>query len=525
MPFLQTYRQNLTGSRQKGKDLSRGQGRSGGVSGLPPQAIVDTIENMDKLGKTRWGKAGLWLWVIPLALAGLLLWWVVTSLDWDAPWVSLANQVEVLGAKTEIRVKAGDAKSGLREVRVTVSQEGQEKVVISRTFPPGGEPGTETEIPVTVEAKALGLKEGKATLAVAVWDRSWRNRFKGRGQTLTREVVVDLVPVSLTFLSVNHLLHYGGTGVILYRLNKEVQESGVVVEGRFYQGFPNPKGNKGDFLVLFPIPLEPGGSYQVELVARPQRGQEVKRQVPLNLRPRRWRHDNMNLSEGFLRQVAASFSAPGDPVSAYLSINRDMRCANHEKLREICRQSHPEQLWAGAFQRFLGKPMARFGDKRTYIYEGKIIDHQVHLGEDLASLERSPVPAANHGVVVWAEPLGIYGQTVILDHGLGVFSMYSHLSQIDVSKGDRVEKGRALGRTGATGLAGGDHLHFSMLIQGEFVDPREWWDPHWHKDQVQGLLLAQARTPEAAVSTGQTGGAKGRGGKERAKAKKGKGRR
>jgi murein DD-endopeptidase MepM/ murein hydrolase activator NlpD len=462
------------------------------------------------------------LWLVPLALAGLLAWWGVRNLDWDDPWINLPEQAGVLGAKTELVVKAGDAKSGLKEMVITVSQDGQEKVVLNRTFPPGGEPGTEVEVPVTIEAKALGLKEGKGTLTVAVRDRSWRNVFKGRSHSLKRDVIIDLVPLHLTFQAVNHLLHYGGTGLILYHLNKEVKESGVVVGDRLYQGFPNLTGEKGDYLVLFPIPLEPAQPYQVDLVARPPLGQEVKRRISLDLRPRRWRHDNMNLSENFLRHVAAAFSAGGsDLVQGFLTVNREMRKANHDQVREICRAgSQPQALWTGVFQRYLGKPMARYGDKRTYIYEGKTIDHQVHLGEDLASLERSPVPATNTGVVMWAEPLGIYGQTVILDHGLGVFSMYGHLSQIEVKKGDRVEKGKSVGRTGATGLAGGDHLHYSVLLQGEFVDPREWWDPHWHKDQVQSMLAqgavlanpAASGLPKAGAGTGgqKTRAVKGR---------------
>jgi murein DD-endopeptidase MepM/ murein hydrolase activator NlpD len=468
---------------------------------LPCQAIVGTIEGMGKLIKSQWDrKAGQIVWLVPLALLGLLAWWGVKKLDWDDPWINLSEEVVVIGAKTSLTVKAGDARSGLREMVVSISQDGQEKVALSRSFPPGGEPGRQEEVPLTIEAKALGLKEGRGTLTVAVRDRSWRGGFKGRTRTLTRDVVIDLVPLNLTLQSVNHLMHYGGTGLILYHLNKEAKESGAVVGGHLYRGFPNPKGVEGDYLVLFPIPLEPAEPYQVELMARPQWGQEVKRQIPLKLKPRRWRQDDMNLSEDFLRQVAATFAVGGEPMQAYLTVNRDMRRADHDRIREICRESRSEQLWTGAFQRFLGKPMARYGDRRTYFFDGKNIDHQVHLGEDLASLERSPVPAANHGMVAWAEPLGIYGQAVILDHGLGVFSLYGHLSQIDVNKGDRVEKGEPIGRTGATGLAGGDHLHFSMLLQGEFVDPREWWDPHWHKDQVQGMLAAQAPPAPAAAA-------------------------
>jgi murein DD-endopeptidase MepM/ murein hydrolase activator NlpD len=77
-----------------------------------------------------------------------------------------------------------------------------------------------------------------------------------------------------------------------------------------------------------------------------------------------------------------------------------------------------------------------------------------------------------------------YGNSVVLDHGCGLFSMYAHLSLIDVEAGVVVDKGDILGRTGSTGMAGGDHLHFAMIVQGVFVNPVEWWDPHWIQDNI-----------------------------------------
>ncbi|HZE21695.1 MAG TPA: M23 family metallopeptidase, partial [Desulfobaccales bacterium] len=363
------------------------------------------------------------------------------------------------------------------------------------------------ELPVTLEPKALGFKEGKAVLTVEARDRSWRNFFQGRTASLHQDVIIDLVPINLTFQAVSHLLFAGGTGVIDYHLNKEVKESGVLVGDRFYQGFPNPKGTKGDYVVLFPVPQEGPADFQVQLVARPSLGNEVKQAVSLKARPRRWRHDTIKLSDGFLRRVAASFPVkdPSNLLAAYLEVNRDMRVKSSEIFRKTGSHSNPQPLWAGAFQRFYGKPMARFGDRRTYKYQDQVVDHETHLGEDLASLVHSPVYAANNGEVVYAGPLLIYGNTVILDHGLGVFSSYSHMSQIDVKVGDRVNKGAVLGRTGQTGLAAGDHLHFAVNLQGEFVDPLEWWDPHWMKDQVVGvwaqaggLVSAAAVQPEPA---------------------------
>jgi murein DD-endopeptidase MepM/ murein hydrolase activator NlpD len=132
--------------------------------------------------------------------------------------------------------------------------------------------------------------------------------------------------------------------------------------------------------------------------------------------------------------------------------------------------------------------MSSFGDRRTYTHDGETIDRQVHLGFDLASVARAPVEATQAGVVVLAEPLGIYGSTVVLDHGLGVFSLYGHLSTIAVQPGQSVPAGAVLGQSGETGLAGGDHLHFSIIVRGNHVDPVEWWDPQWMRDHVTSKL-------------------------------------
>ncbi|MBM4294499.1 MAG: hypothetical protein FJ126_06280 [Deltaproteobacteria bacterium] len=467
-------------------------------------------------GKTR-------LFMVYLAgggLAVLILWLILGNLDWDDPWLTIKPEVKSLGARTNFLAEAGDKDGGIKKIRVTVKQAGQEKEVLVRTYPSSwgiwGSKGPEVgkiEVPFVLDAKTLGLQDGKAAMTVEVWDRSWRHFFNGRQASLTREMMVDLVPLKLTFQSVNHLLHSGGAGVICYRLSKTPGESGVLTGGILYQGFPNPKGKPEDFVCLFPVPREGPATDHVDLVARSAAGTEVKQRISFKVKPRKWRLDRMNVSEEFLRQVAATFptSNPADPLTAYLEVNREMRKKNHDRVRQVCSPSQPQPLWSGAFQRFLGKPMARFGDKRAYIYQGRQVDQQVHLGEDLASLERSPVPAGNKGVVALAENLGIYGQTVILDHGLGVFSMYSHLSQIDVKNGEKVEKGATLGRTGATGLAGGDHLHFSMILQGEFVDPVEWWDPHWHKDQLEGQWArAGAPQPELAPVAAKAGKPKGK---------------
>jgi len=183
----------------------------------------------------------------------------------------------------------------------------------------------------------------------------------------------------------------------------------------------------------------------------------------------------------------------GTLLDNYLLVNGELRRRNAEELVELARDSPPAFLWNEPFGSLPnGKVMSSFADQRTYLYEGRPVDEQTHLGFDLASVARAPVPAANRGVVKLARYFGIYGNTVVLDHGHGLMSLYAHLSTIDVKEGQEVERGAVLGRTGATGLAGGDHLHFSMLVRGLPVNPREWWDANWIRDRISRKLW---RTP------------------------------
>jgi murein DD-endopeptidase MepM/ murein hydrolase activator NlpD len=182
---------------------------------------------------------------------------------------------------------------------------------------------------------------------------------------------------------------------------------------------------------------------------------------------------------------------PGELLDGYLLLNGELRRRNADSLLGLAARSRPEFLWS---QPFLSLPnaqvMSSFANRRTYVLDDREVDTQDHLGIDLASVRAAPVPAANAGAVVLAEYLGIYGNTVVVDHGHGLMSLYAHLSQIDVTADQAVERGEPLGRTGETGLAGGDHLHFTVLLHGRPVTPVEWWDADWIADRVAAKLGA-----------------------------------
>jgi murein DD-endopeptidase MepM/ murein hydrolase activator NlpD len=230
---------------------------------------------------------------------------------------------------------------------------------------------------------------------------------------------------------------------------------------------------------------------EIMLEATDLAGNGARTRFPYQFRKKVFKKDTLTLTDHFISQILPEFQSilpsgvPPALKDKFIFINRDLRQANYRSIVEVTGKSDTAMLWKGVFLRLPNSaPRAGFADHRTYLYEGREIDQQDHLGVDLASLTHASVPAANSGIVVYTGFIGIYGQTVLLDHGFGLFSMYSHLSRITVKPGDRVTKEDLLGNTGSTGLAGGDHLHFSILIHDTFVDPVEWWDSHWINDNI-----------------------------------------
>jgi murein DD-endopeptidase MepM/ murein hydrolase activator NlpD len=193
----------------------------------------------------------------------------------------------------------------------------------------------------------------------------------------------------------------------------------------------------------------------------------------------------------------------------FLAVNRRMRKENEDRITAVTSKSTASILWKGAFTQLSNsKVEANFADERTYSYNGQPIDTAYHLGYDLSVTKRYPIEAANSGRVAFAGDLGIYGNTVILDHGLGLFTLYSHLSSIDIKDGESIQQSQILGRTGETGLAGGDHLHYAVYLHGVAVLPVEWWDAKWIGDNIQPKLegrsgeeIAKAQAPASRKVT------------------------
>jgi murein DD-endopeptidase MepM/ murein hydrolase activator NlpD len=367
--------------------------------------------------------------------------------------------------------------------------------------PPAGLPAPRLQIPVTLDAAAVGLKEGTATLEVWARDDFWRPLRPSERALVAQPITIDLTPPRVEILGATRYISPGGAVLVAFR-SADASQVDVSVGTRVFPSFAYGPADKGARIALIALPHDYTAGTSLAVTARDEAGNTASRGVRAELKPRPFPKDTINVTEAFLQAKVPELlpqRPPSQPlVEGFVTINRDQRRQAEEEKRKIGLKTADKPLWDGPFvQPRNTKVFSNFAEMRTYVYDGKTIDTQVHFGFDLASTKQSPVPAANAGQVAFAGPLTIYGNTVIVDHGLGLQTLYAHLSSIDVKPGDAIAKGQPLGRTGTTGLATGDHLHFEVLVAGVSVTPIEWWDGKWIRDRVN-KPLKEAGLPEFA---------------------------
>jgi murein DD-endopeptidase MepM/ murein hydrolase activator NlpD len=381
------------------------------------------------------------------------------------------------------------------DVRVV---QGTRAVSVGKTDAPLGPRG---ELPVRFEAAPLGLREGPATIEVWARDDFWRPLRRSDRAIASTPVTVDLTPPKIDVLAATRYVSPGGVQLVAFRVT-DAERTDVTVGTRAFPSFAYGAADKGARVALVALPSDYAAGTPIAVSARDEAGNVATRAVPSELKPRGFPRDTIKISEAFLQAKVPELLPQRPPsqslLDAFLIINRDQRKQAETIKHDIGAKTANTPLWEGPFlQPRNTKVFSNFAETRTYVYDGRTIDTQIHYGYDLASTKHSPVPAANAGVVAFAGPLTIYGNAVILDHGLGLQTLYAHLSSIDVKVGDKITRGQEIGRTGATGLAIGDHLHFEVLVAGVSVTPLEWWDAKWIRDRVN-RPLKEAGLPEIA---------------------------
>ena len=453
--------------------------------------------------------------LVALLIALGLVWFLAGRAA--GPAITLGAPTKVLGQRTPLTLDVYAPGGHVTALDVSLEQNGQPLLLGSQAQPQALKfaPGADR---VTVSGEigrqtAPALKTGPATLVVNA-TRPVLFGLRHVSSTFRKELQVRLTPPTVTVLSQFHFINQGGAEVVVYQVNPADVDSGVRVGELEYPGMPAtgagiPNAAPGLRVAFFPFLFNQPPSTPVSLWARDEAGNSGRADLDSKVNPKQFRKSTIPLDDAFLQKVVPAIlqntpdlkvADANDMLASYLVINRDLRHQNNETIRTIGRtKTAREILWRGPFRQMMNSAVeAGFADERTYEYKGKAVDKQVHLGFDLASTQNAPIHAANRGTVVFAGFLGIYGNCVIVDHGMGLQSLYAHLSSIGVQDGQTVEMNAELGRSGQTGLAGGDHLHFTMVLHGEFVTPVDWWSAQWVEDRVMRKLRA-AGAPAAVT--------------------------
>lgn len=399
------------------------------------------------------------------------------------PLLTGAEKLNVLSADNTIALQGAHLKS----IEISVVQNGKKIDLLKDA--PSAEAKTYT---LQIKPKSLALSDGAAVIVI--------NAEAGIFKKLNQEIktVIDTVPPSIEVISTPEIVSQGGAGFAVLR-SKGAASMFVKLEDKEFPAFKLSAGsNSGhettaengaaDYYVFFPMPFGVKENAVFHAIAKDTAGNRKVQPLHIPIKATAYRSSSINISDTFIDTVVSSL-LEGTNISgresAFKKVNEELRAKVLTQLSDITKKTEPGILWSGPFLQLKNsKVMAGYGDRRTYLYNGKTISHSIHLGYDLASNAHSPVEAANSGIVRFAGALSIYGNAVIIDHGMGLMSLYGHLSAINVSEGQAVNKGDIIGNTGSTGLAGGDHLHFGILIHGYEVSPLFWWDKHWIKVNI-----------------------------------------
>ena len=340
--------------------------------------------------------------------------------------------------------------------------------------------------------REANLTDGAFELVIKVTDASMAGFGHGNTHTESLPMRLDAQPPRLSIKTLPPNVRRGGAAVVRFTADEEVTNCGVLINNWFVPAYLQKDGS---WVCLYPYPyaMTPQDyKNSVQITATDLAGNKTTSHLTVLAYDRRFRNDKLTISDSFLQQVQSKLGnlAPNapDPLQCYLTINTQVRAQNIAKLQTLSHESASAMLFDGVFIHMpRAATRANFADHRTLIYQNQVVGEAYHLGIDLASVRNAEIPAANSGKVVFTGDMGVYGNLCLIDHGLGLFSLYAHMNDFTVKPGDLVKKGDLIGHTDSTGLAFGDHLHFGIIVGGLEVTPIEWLDPKWVRNIVNNI--------------------------------------
>jgi murein DD-endopeptidase MepM/ murein hydrolase activator NlpD len=389
-----------------------------------------------------------------------------------------------------IAVKLEDD-TGIKSYRVTLSDGKNSFVVAEEKLET---PTPEVHVAVTLPRAGWNRRTTAATMLIETSDISNWNMLKGNRASKKVGITIDAVRPSAYVLANSYKITQGGSALVVFSATDDNLKD-VAIRTSFGKVFkPEPFYKEGFYAALIAWPVTEK-SFRAWVEATDLADNVTKAHIPLYIEKYRYRRSNIKLKDSFLNGKIADLSSQfdetanvADPIERFRIINEDIRKKNEELIHKLSSKVSDQLIRRWSVKPFYplknGKKVASFGDHRFYYYNGRRVSESYHLGLDLASVKMADIRISNPGRVVYAGYNGIYGNMPLVDHGLGLYTLYGHCSTLYVAEGDVVSRNDVIAKTGKTGLALGDHLHFGVVIQGVEVRPVEWMDSHWIKDNI-----------------------------------------
>ncbi|CAA6807839.1 MAG: Peptidase, M23/M37 family [uncultured Sulfurovum sp.] len=402
--------------------------------------------------------------------------------------------------KEPLKIKVSD-ESNLNSYEVRIS-DGEKEIIIANELllEANNEKLVEINYPQkSVNGSLLDSRASKLQLTFTATDKSNWNFFQGNTVVKKVNVHVDYKRPDINILSNSYSITQGGSALVIFQVKDTALKSFYVkAGGKLFKAQPYKKEGYYATLVAWPFNRD---NFVASITAEDMAGNKRVATIPLYLLTKKYKTSWIQAKDKFidgkisdLIDTEPKYSTIENRLEKLKTINETMRLDNEIIIHDLSKHVSTEMLDSWKIKKFYplrnGAKVASFGDERHYYYKDK--NHEVsesyHVGLDMASTKMAKVITSNPGTVVYDEYNGIYGNMPMLDHGLGLFSLYGHCSNVLVQKGQKVEAGTVVAQTGLSGLALGDHLHFGILVQGVEVRPEEWMDTKWIRDNVEKVF-------------------------------------
>ncbi len=362
-------------------------------------------------------------------------------------------------------------------------------------------PGTKAQrlLVAYPKGKLLNPKAKHLTLTVKVTDRSlWHF---GEGNTAQKEISikVDHTRPNVNIVANSYSITQGGSALVIFQAEDENLDQ-LYIQAGAHRLKAQPYKKEGYYAALVAWPFDKQ-TFSAKVIATDLAGNKRTSVIPFYLKNHHYKVSWIEATDRFINGKISDL-ASSDPEYANITdkleklraINEKMRQKNEALIHSLSKGISSKRLTSWHIKRFHplknGAKVASYGDERHYYYGDRRheVSRSYHVGYDFASTKMAPIIASNKGKVVFADENGIYGNMPLIDHGLGLYSLYGHCSKVMVKEGDEVHAGQVIARTGTSGLALGDHLHFGLLVQGIEVRPIEWFDPKWIKTNIDDVF-------------------------------------